>query len=261
MSDIMKKVWKKYKFHFMSILIFITFFIFTIKLSKYLILTDFKINLLQFYYFIMDSCSIIFTLILAFIVYKQEQKIRSLELNNYTPYIGISSIYRKDFTINEIISNKSNSGEKVISKIYSNEEVVNFSVFNISNEITKSKNYIIPLNIIVQNKLVLNEIKITTLDITPTNNKTDVEQTNNTFKYNFDNEKNYLALSTYDKVEIPFLVYIFYDMDVSINGFNIDMAIETTDSSGKIWLFKLESKVVKEDDEFFLVSSYTKLVS
>ena len=105
-------------------------------------------------------CSYVLTIVLAVVVYNQNERVNQLEQLSYDYYIGIKNI-DSDFSFNQFFveAETTKSDEYTITQNFSNNSLVNFVSLDVSSGKNKSIN-IVAVDLITKNKLLITEVNI-----------------------------------------------------------------------------------------------------
>lgn len=198
-------------------------------------------------------CSYVLTIVLAIIVYNQNERMNELERVSYDFFIGINRI-NNAFSFNPFFSKEiiSKNDDYTILQNFSNDEIINFTSLDLSSSENK-RNHLIALNLITKNKLLISEIDIQNieLDIHTIGNQNMKKKFNSStgkIIACFDNNSNISLIIGFmvdDKLDD--LDYIFLNMTVSLK-----------DQYEKDHLFYIKSKLFYSKNYFYLSSCSTQ---
>lgn len=197
-------------------------------------------------------CSHVLTIVLAVIVYYQNERVNQLERLSYDYYIGIKNII-PNFSFNQLFveSGKDKADDYTLTQNFSTNRVVNFINLDVSTDEHKS-NYIVAFNLITKNRLLITDINIKEIKVwINTKSKKHICKT-------LKSSSSHISSCFEDGSIIPLAIGFVSDYKVEDLEFvTLDLTIALKDQKEKEHDFSLKGKILCYNNSFYLSSSAT----
>lgn len=191
-------------------------------------------------------------------MYHQNDKIAKLETKEYEYFIGVKSVKKTTELGDEIGIIDYSIAHSIISKMYIEDELVNYCNINLIDNIQNADQYLISFIFLVKSKLQICSINLKSISVQLSHlrNHKEGKKIMQQKEYSFSSNYNCLSCCSIDNQEIPLIVGLF-SKQISFEEIVLTFCVEIIDSSNLPHFFIITSNVLYDNGMFYLISSKT----